>query len=170
MRARFWPDRAWKSLVGRAWPWVAPGDGPDYRERVTSTLRTYWGEQRLPRVPGDFLSEATRKKLGAAADAADADTVFWGVYEKIAAAAAGDGRAFWFFDLGAAGWMLMLRRLRQGGWLPERADLSQLVEIEQVWRNGPGHAAAEIDARLEAASGPTPGLRLYRVPDRKSVV
>jgi tetratricopeptide (TPR) repeat protein len=122
----------------------------------------------LELVPQSMLSPRARGiclKLHQDAALA-ADTPAAAGYAKIAAAAAGDASAFWFFDLGHAAWISLLGQLRTGDLLPADAEEKrQLAHVEQLWmRQGPAAAAAELDRLLGQNPLSHPAYSLYRTP------
>lgn len=163
MRIHFWPDRAYKTLVGPAWPWISVLDGETYRRRVRSALDPYW-QKRLSRVPSDVLRDTYVQHMADVRQAITSKTPGAAGYEKVEAGIEGVEAAFWFFDLGCSAWIVMLERLRREGWISEESDLS-FDEVEAAWAaEGPQAAAELLDEALEERPASKPGLNLYRVP------
>ena len=162
MRVSFWPERAWAYLMGPAWPWIA-ADGPaEFRARVQPAIEPYW-TSRLATTSGLLLSERARDLVLRARGTITPETLAGAGFEKVEAALDRTPEAFWFFELGSAAWMLLLRRLREQGWLPEEPPTVDLVGLETVWRQfGPGHAVPALDAILSAEPFGHPAVALYR--------
>lgn len=163
MRQSFWPDRARKALMGPAWPWISPLDGPTFSQRVRAALEPYWAK-RLQRVPDDYLSPSAREHLIGVKSGFQADSVMGAGFEKVAAAANGNPEAFWFFDLGAAAWIMSLIRLRSESWISDDDTLSLNI-VEESWRQeGPARAIELLDEALADRPAAHPNLCLYRAP------
>lgn len=163
MRQSFWPDRARRSLLGPAWPWISPTDGASFSQRVRAALEPYW-QKRLARLPEDYLSAQAREHVVEAAPRMRPDSVTGCGFDKVAAAAAGVPDAFWFFDLGSAAWVVTLGAMRAEGWIGDDEKLS-LDVVEAAWRqHGAAKAIEEIDPALADRPAARPLLQLYRAP------
>lgn len=163
MRQSYWPDRARKSLVGPAWPWMSPLDGDSFALRVRNALEPYW-TKRLQRFPADYLSAPSREYLIEVRQKIPLDARLGCGFEKLAAAVNGEPDAFWFFELGSAAWIMSLVRMRAEGWLSDDETLP-LGIVESEWRKGGAARAVEV-LRPALAERPAarPLLSLYMVP------
>lgn len=162
MRLSFWPERARKALLVRAWPWVLPSDGSSFAQRVRLALDSHW-TSRLERVPEDFLSPTTRERILQARASIVAESFAGGGFEKVEQAVNGLASAFWFFDLGCAAWIMTLARLREEGWIEEDPTFS-FHAIEEAWRKSPAEALKQLDAVLQDRPTTHPTLCLFRAP------
>lgn len=166
MRIKFWPDKAWKYLMGEAWPWISPVTDDNYEDRIRSTLHSYWLERRLPRVPSQFLSEKTRDKIIEIRDQIGPTTVGGAGLEKIASVVQGNPDAFWFFDLGGGAWIVHLGNLHEFDELPGDAEQAQqeAEAIENAWRSSPGQALETANDIIGDNPYKHPTASLYKVP------
>lgn len=162
MRISYWPERARKNLLGPAWPWILPSDGPSFSTRVRAALDPHW-TRRLERVPESFLSATARERLLRVRNAITADAVAGGGFEKVEQAILGLPLAFWFFDLGCPAWMIALARLRDEGWIDEDPALP-FRAIEDAWRKSPVEAIQALNDAIGKEPAAHPTLCLFRAP------
>jgi hypothetical protein len=137
MRPPFWPDKAWSTLVGPAWPPLAIDSGSD-SDRVRTALAAYW-KVRLDAVRPPLLSEDMRARFADHDGTRDVEVQQVG-YEWLARAAAMEPCGFWFMEVGSAA-LGMVARQRAGQYETVQRALVQ-------WNSAGSEAAAEVLAPL----------------------
>lgn len=160
---KFWVDKAWDFVVGKAWPFINPYQAED-GERVRATLHAYWS-QRIERVPLSLLSSHARRVI-AAQEENRRDAALIAGFEFVRAASRFDPRAFWFFDIGSAAWNVLLQSVSFGEFLDlNDEEMEVLRRIERTWRSAGADAAiAELEPLIGAGETLGGALYLYRAP------
>lgn len=132
MQLNFWPDRAWDTVVGPAWPYLDFSSDAD-RERVRQALAPYW-IRRLGSLRAPILSESAQEFFRNDHLSARPEDEFAG-FEFVASAVEGDPAGFWFFELGTAAWAASVRAALE----KNPGDKKPLSNVLAVWKTDFAH-------------------------------